>query len=164
MEATQESQSGWYTGQTRDVAIMYTALFMTFIFKLLLCRFRWLLYIKWQHNRQWHWPWKGWVSTAADNFSVNGMPLHRWFIIFLTYKILPSMQWSSCDSVQYTNIASNSCLVQFCGGSASVPRGMVFPPVDLSSGTVLNCSDVFIPRSTYNYYTVEYQWVVVLKC
>ncbi len=43
--------------------------------------------------------------------------------------------------MQYTNIASDSYTVQFCGGSASVPRGMVFPPVDLSSGTLLNCSD-----------------------
>ncbi len=89
MEATQESQSGWYTGQTRDVAIMYTALFMTFIFKLLLCRFRWLLYIKWQHNRQWHWPWKGWVSTAADNFSVNGMPLTGDLLFFSRTKFSP---------------------------------------------------------------------------
>ena len=33
--------------------------------------------------------------------------------------------------------------VQFCGGSASVPRGVVYPPVSLSGGgEVLNCSDL----------------------
>ena len=33
--------------------------------------------------------------------------------------------------------------MQFCGGSASVPRGVVYPPVSLSGGgEVLNCSDL----------------------
>ncbi|XP_064400246.1 adhesion G-protein coupled receptor G6-like [Halichondria panicea] len=64
---------------------------------------------------------------GVKDFSLNGMPLHS---------------EAACDSVQYTSVTNDSCSVQFCGGSASVPRGVVFPPVILSSGTVLNCSDV----------------------
>ena len=84
---------------------------------------------------------------GVKDFSLNGMPLHRFVFSqlarMLLYTILPSIcSEAACDSVQYTSITNDSCSVQFCGGSASVPRGVVFPPVILSSGTVLNCSDV----------------------
>ena len=92
------------------------------------------------------------VQLQTTLVSMECLCMHRWFIIFLSIILIDVnvqnpplyMQWSSCDSVQYTNIASDSCLVQFCGGSASVPRGMVFPPVDLSSGTVLTAL-MFLP-------------------
>ena len=44
-----------------------------------------------------------------------------------------------CDSTQMNCTESSGCHIQFCGGSASVPRGEVFPPIVMSTGRTLDC-------------------------
>lgn len=45
----------------------------------------------------------------------------------------------SCASAQRKCTDGSDCLIQYCDGSASVPRGVVFAPVVLSTGRALDC-------------------------